>query len=192
MEKNKNYNHNNKQSSIFSNCLSKFHTIILYLIIFSFMGWILETVYFFLITQSFVPRGFVYAPMCTIYGYGALLLTLVGSKYKNTTFRLFLYSAIVFTIFEYIVSFSMQALFNDFWWSYNDNALNVNGRVSLIHSIGWGLLSIIFTHHILPTVKSKVELLLNKIPLKFHKNLINLLFIGYLIDFTLSCVNNVI
>ena len=42
---------------------------ILYFFIYSFIGWILETIYAFYIFRAFVKRGFLFGPICPMYGF---------------------------------------------------------------------------------------------------------------------------
>ena len=45
----------------------------LYFIVYSILGWCMETVYCSILERRFVPRGFLYGPMCPIYGVGVLM-----------------------------------------------------------------------------------------------------------------------
>ena len=57
--------------------LSKVQKIVVYFFIYSFMGWLLEVTYAMFVERHFVNRGFLYGPLCPIYGFGALIL--IGS-----------------------------------------------------------------------------------------------------------------
>ena len=46
----------------------------LYFIVYSVLGWCMETVYCSTLERRFVPRGFLYGPMCPIYGVGVLMM----------------------------------------------------------------------------------------------------------------------
>ncbi len=50
-----------------------------------FLGWILETIFALFVLGKFVKRGFLYGPVCPIYGFGAVLiiLTLKNLKVKK-------------------------------------------------------------------------------------------------------------
>ena len=53
-------------------------------VIFSILGWALETFYCYLILGEFIERGFLYSPLCPIYGSGALILMLYLRHQKTT------------------------------------------------------------------------------------------------------------
>ena len=91
--------------------LSNIQSLILYFFIFAFLGWILETIYCIFELGHFYNRGFLYGPICPIYGCGAIILLTTLKKYKNNSIKLFLYSIVIFSAFEYLVSFMLDALF---------------------------------------------------------------------------------
>ncbi len=43
-------------------------------LIYSFLGWVLESVYKSLLTRKIVNSGFITGPFCPIYGFGAVIL----------------------------------------------------------------------------------------------------------------------
>lgn len=50
--------------------------LFLYFIFYSFCGWVWETAYCSIKERHYVPRGFLYGPLCPIYGVGFLLMIL--------------------------------------------------------------------------------------------------------------------
>lgn len=150
------------------NKLSKFYIYFLYFLIFSFLGWILETLYSLYELGHFTKRGFLYGPLCPIYGWGALILILFFYKYKGKNIKLFTYSAIIFSVFEYAVSYGMDALFAAKWWDYTNEFFNLNGRISIFYSFVWGIAAILFINNLYPFFKKKVNVMLSKIPYKFQ------------------------
>lgn len=119
--------------------LSKFQKIVIYFTIYAFIGWICEEIFCVIYTHEFVKRGFLFGPICPIYGYGAVILILFFKNYKKKPVQLFFGAALIFSIFEYITDFFLQALFADKWWDYTGQFLNLNGRITLSFSIVWGI-----------------------------------------------------
>ena len=111
--------------------LSKIQEGILYFILYSFLGWCLETFYAFMVYGYFVKRGFLYGPICPIYGFGAILLLYNLKNVKGGNFIKFWISLFVFSVFEYIASFALEAVFNQRWWDYSNNFMNLQGRICL-------------------------------------------------------------
>lgn len=168
--------------------LSKIHTLILYFFIFAFLGWVLESLYSIYELGHFTKRGFLYGPICPIYGYGAIMLITFLNKYKNNSFKLFFYSIIIFSAFEYLVSFVLDALFAAQWWDYTNDFFNLNGRISIFYSFAWGIIAILFINHIYPFFQKKVNYALNKIPYWIQIFTLRLVVIIFIIDTFLSCI----
>ena len=58
-------------------------------IIYSIAGWTMEVVLKYKENKRFIDRGFLIGPYCPIYGYGAILITLLLYRYKNDPVVLF-------------------------------------------------------------------------------------------------------
>ena len=122
--------------------LPRVYTYFLYFIIFAFIGWLLETCYSFYSLGHFTKRGFLFGPLCPIYGFGAAILIMSTKKLYGKPFKKFLIATIAFTVFEYFVSLILEMLFGLRWWDYSNDFLNIQGRVSLLYSIFWGLIGL--------------------------------------------------
>ena len=146
----------------------KIFKIILYFFIYALLGWILETLYAIYDVGYFYKRGFLYGPICPIYGYGAIMLILFFSNFKKHTLKLFFYSGIVFSAFEYVVSYILEACFQMSWWDYTNDFLNLNGRISIFFSFAWGIIAILFIDRIHPFIEKHMEKLFNKFSVKTH------------------------
>lgn len=168
--------------------LSNIQYLILYFFIFAFLGWILETFYSLYILGHFTKRGFLYGPICPIYGYSAVIMLTVLKKYKNNSIKLFLYSFIIFSAFEYVVSFVLDAMFAAHWWDYTQDFFNLNGRISIFYSSAWGIIAILFINHIFPFTEKKINIILNKLPIVAQYFIINIISIILLIDTFFSCI----
>ena len=162
--------------------------ILLYFFIYAFIGWLLETVYAIGTLGHFVKRGFLYGPLCPIYGWGAVILVCILQKYKSKPLKLFFYSAIIFSVFEYVAGFALDALFSDRWWDYTNDFMNLNGRISLFFSFAWGIIALIFIHFVHPFIEKIVKKVLKKIPAHIQIIVINLAFILLSTDTILSCI----
>ena len=181
-----------KEDSKNRNRLSKFNTYLLYFFIFSFLGWLLETAYSFYELGHFTKRGFLYGPLCPIYGWGALILIMFFNKYKGKSIKLFIYAAIVFSAFEYLVGYGMDALFAAKWWDYTNEFFNLNGRISIFYSFMWGIAAILFVNHIYPFFKRKLNTLLSKIPYKIQLFTLRFLGLIFIFDTIMSFAKNLI
>lgn len=151
-------------------------------IIYAFFGWILECLYAFIKSKKFVNRGFLIGPWIPIYGYGALLITLLLKKYIDDPFALFAMSLIVCSILEYVTSYVLEKIFKVRWWDYSSNKYNINGRVCLETMIPFGIMGMIVMYIINPLIMDMINNLSY-----FSLNFITILiFIFFLIDNVIS------
>ena len=90
----------------------------------------METIYSLMVLGHFTKRGFLFGPICPIYGFGAILMILFISKYKKNSFKLFIASAFIFSAFEYVVGFALDAIFAAKWWDYTYDFFEIKMDVS--------------------------------------------------------------
>ena len=162
--------------------LSNIQKVIIYFFIYAFMGWLLEVVYAMYLEHHFVNRGFLYGPICPIYGFGALILLGSLRKVKGNRILKFIIAVVAFSVFEYIVSYVLEVLFNQRWWDYSNDILNLQGRISILYSLAWGILGILFTEKLHPFVRKRVEKIALVIPKAVQIIIIAILVIGIIVD----------
>lgn len=138
-----------------------FHKIIWYMILFSILGLLIETIYGYVSTGILESRkGLILGPFCPIYGIGAAFFIVTLSDYKASKVKLFIMGAIVGTIFEYICSYILQVVYGSKFWDYSYTTYQINGRISLTYTMFWGLLAVILIKYIKP----QFDKLIDKIP----------------------------
>ena len=159
---------------------------ITYFLIYSFLGWVMESIFRSIIEKRIINTGFLKGPICPIYGFGAVILLLITQKMYKKPFQKFLIATIAFTIFEYIVSLVLEMLFGLRWWDYSNDFLNIHGRVSLMYTIFWGLIGLILLEKLHPLVENFIQ----NIEVKIKKNekliIVYVLIALLILDFILS------
>lgn len=168
--------------------LDKKKTTILYFFIYAFLGWLLETVFCIVTIGSFDKRGFLYGPICPMYGYAAISMIYFLKKIKSNTIGKFFICMIAFTIFEYIVAVVLEAIFGLKWWDYSNERFNFQGRISLPYSIAWGIIGVVFVEMIHPRVKNIVGKIENKIDSKIFDASFYILTCVFFLDTVLSVI----
>ena len=168
--------------------LATFHGYILYFFFFSFAGWVLEVIYSYFVSGHFVNRGFFYGPICPIYGVGGILLLTFLRNFKKNPIKLAFYSIIVFSIVEYLLGYASEALFGVLLWDYTNDFMNLNGRISLLFSLAWGVIALIFIYLVIPTLEKFTEKISSKVSIKFQTFLARLFSIIFLIDIIYSFI----
>ena len=118
--------------------------------LYSLIGWAMETVYCSIPAQKFVYRGFLYGPVCPIYGFGALGIVMVLMPFRNHPELIFIFGIILASVLEYGASFLLEKLFKKSWWDYSDKKFNINGRVCLLNSTFFGILSLLLVYILHP------------------------------------------
>ena len=110
-------------------------------LIYSFLGWMLETILAATEQRRFVNRGLINGPLCTIYGVPIVILTIFGQELP--LFWLFLGAMIVATVTEWISGHMIERFYHERWWDYSDVKWNLDGYICLPASLVWGVLGTI-------------------------------------------------
>lgn len=136
----------------------------IYFIIFSFLGWIYESIYCTIKSGKWDNRGFLYGPLVPIYGVGSVLLLCVENLINTyigsySWWHIFLIGYAGSIILEYSTSWILEKLFHAYWWDYSNIPFNLHGRVCLPCSIGFGFAAIIVIYWIGPFVTNMVDML---------------------------------
>ena len=140
------------------------HEILWYFILFSVAGLLMETFYCYQTTGVLESRkGLIFGPFCPIYGVGATFLIISLNKYNKSPLKLFIYGIFLGSILEYFMSFVLEAIYGTRFWDYSYLDLNLNGRISLIYSIFWGILSIFLMRFLKPLLDKLIFKISNKI-----------------------------
>lgn len=105
----------------------------------SFLGWLWEVVLYLFTSAVFVNRGVYYGPYLPVYGIGGLLLMLLLRAKRRQPVWVFTFSAVVCTLLEYLTAAWLEDKWNVRWWDYSSQFMNLNGRICLLCSIGFGI-----------------------------------------------------
>lgn len=148
-----------------------FKRILAYFIIYSFLGFIIETI-FGMLTKGVIEsrQSCLYGPFCCIYGLGAAVMIPGLQKFKKKNWTLFLAGAIEGSIIEYVISWLGEIVFHIKWWDYSNMPFDINGRICLLFTIFWGILALVLMRLINPYIEKFID----KIP----KKLFSVLTIG--------------
>lgn len=119
---------------------------VIWFFIFSVIGWIFETVYCSIKDGFYQNRGFLYGPVCPIYGLGALLAIIIadvvychGYYDRFAAWQIFVIGYVFSAILEYSAHYLLEKKFHATWWDYSDMPLNLHGRICVPASTLFGL-----------------------------------------------------
>jgi uncharacterized membrane protein len=179
----------------------------LYLVflIFSFAGWVWEVIHVSMLAGELVDRGFLFGPICPIYGLTMVIAYfLIGMPKKpkgilkateGKWYQYLLYGIAAITLptlVELVVGYGCELIFGIRLWDYSHYVLAVNGRDIPLHFMGyialpisliWLVLIIMVMGFFFPALLKLTE----KIPPK--ATIITASFLGTImaVDIVVSC-----
>ncbi len=106
--------------------------LFLWFMIYSFFGWIYESVFCSLYMQHrSVNRGIFKGPYCPIYGVSILLVLWLLQGTSNFVI-VFVVATLVCGTIEYLTSVVTEKIFKKKLWDYADEPYQLNGRIYLL------------------------------------------------------------
>ena len=136
------------------------HLVSLYLLFFfvyALLGWVHEVLYSLLVARRLRNPGFLTGPILPIYGIGAVAIVLVAPYIENP-FLVFVSSAVIATVIEYVGHLLLELLFRIRLWDYSGRRFNLQGRVCLENSLGFGMLALLVVYIVQPLIGRAIGL----------------------------------
>lgn len=137
------------------------HLLFLYFIIYSFLGWCMETTYCSILQRRLVPRGFLLGPVCPIYGVGVLMMICWFAPFMGSPLLFYVIATVCMSAWEYFVGWFLETTTHIKYWDYSMHKFNLKGRICLWVSLTWGILAYLVLFWIHPAISGLVL----KIPL---------------------------
>ena len=156
--------------------------LLLLFFLYGFVGWVAEVIYGIVITGRFVNRGFLVGPICPIYGFGVVIITVLLSRYQNDLLVLWVMSMFVCSLLEYVTSYLMEKIFKTRWWDYSDKRYNINGRICLEFSFAFGLFAVLVLYFMNPVIYN----VLDRIPNVYKMWTAIILLVVFIVDIIIS------
>ena len=139
----------------------------------SVIGLVLETIYHFAVVDPghYQDRaGLLFGPFSPIYGVGAVLMTMALNRFhKAPLIVVFLVSAVIGGLFEFLASWFFQFAFGILAWDYTGStlfglvpdpiAILFQGRTSTLFMCMWGVLGMAWIKLLLPWMLHLVNLI---------------------------------
>lgn len=131
--------------------------VMIYFTLYSFFGWVHEMIFSAIVHQRLHLQGFLVLPLLPIYGFGALGILAATYPNANNPILVFLYAVVVATLLELITSTFLLKAFNLRLWDYTKWPLNYKGKVSVLSSLGFGVLGLLLLYVIQPFMEYLVS-----------------------------------
>ena len=132
------------------------HLLFLYFIIYSFLGWCMETVYCSIPERRLVPRGFLFGPICPIYGVGVLMMICWFAPFMDYPVLFYVIATVCMSAWEYFVGWFLETTTHIKYWDYSMHKFNLKGRICLWVSLTWGVLAYLILYWIHPLISQLV------------------------------------
>lgn len=124
---------------------------------YSILGWMLEVTCKLIQYKRFINRGFLIGPYCPIYGYGAILITLLLRKIQDRSHNTICNDIVLCGTLEYLTSYFMEKIFKARWWDYSKRKFNLNGRVCLGTLVPFGIFGMLLMYVTNPFFLGKIQ-----------------------------------
>ena len=137
--------------------MEKFSIYVISFFIYCVTGYICEVIYCGIPAKKFINRGFLHGPYLPIYGFGGLSIQIL-SKLINPSgqganiFIVFFGGMFLSSVIEYVGSFFLEKAFGIKLWDYSKHKFNLNGRICLLNSSLFGVLSVVAVFYLIPII----------------------------------------
>lgn len=149
---------------------------------YSFLGYIMESLYISLIKRKWVSSGLLKGPYIPLYGFGALILINLMPYMKNPWICIII-GGISMTCLELLSSYFIEKVFHKKCWDYSKHYFNFQGRICLFYTIIWCSLSYLFVFFIHPNV-------IKMIPYNDITLIVSLIFITFISKSFIDQINH--
>jgi uncharacterized membrane protein len=125
-------------------------------IFYSFLGWVWESIYCTINEKKWADRGFLFGPICPIYGSCVVAASMVFSIFpvlrspEFPIWGIFILCVIGSAIAEFGTSWVLEKRFNARWWDYSHIPLNIQGRICLPVSLAFGAAGVLVVKFLIP------------------------------------------
>lgn len=125
----------------------------------SFLGALIEMVYCRFTGGVWMNRSsLVYGPFSVVWGFGAVLLTVVLRRMEGKPDRyVFLAGFVVGGAYEYLCSVFTELVYGTVFWDYSYQPLNFGGRTSVLFCTFWGILAVVWVKILFPPIDRGIE-----------------------------------
>ena len=160
-------------------------TLILFFVIFSFVGWGWEVLVHLMQTGEFANRGTLHGPWLPIYGTGGLIALMLCSRFRRKPLVEFIVATILCGTIEYFAAWMLETIYHQRWWSYDGYFLNLHGRICAEGLLVFGVACCAVVYGIAPVL----DYFLSRISKKLLIGISTALIVIYAVDFVYSSAN---
>lgn len=145
-------------------------------------GYVWEVLLTRILTGTLCNRGFLYGPWLPIYGFGALLLSLLLRRFRSHPLKTFFLSALIGSLLELITGLALHTYWHIRYWDYSSLSFDLKGYISLLSFLGFGLAGSLWICFLSP----RLLRLWDKLSLRPRKILACAFLTAFLLDYLVS------
>ncbi len=151
-------------------------------LVYSFTGWVAETIYMSIYHGHIVKRGFLIGPLCAVYGAGSISVVYILNRVKSHPFLLFICASLMTSLVELIAGILLSHLIQKRLWDYSGNFGSIMGYICLRNTIIWGIMSLFLIYIIHPLLLRFIS----SIPVRTREKIFYSTFIFLFLDVSIS------
>ena len=122
-------------------------------LLFSFMGWVIDSLYRSITDKKWVNAGYFRGPICPIYGFGALALIFFLKYFAFLpVWGMLLLCWLALIVVEYVGGIFSEKVLGLKLWDYSESSYHLGGHIDILHSFYWGILAAAFYYLVYPVV----------------------------------------
>ncbi|MDO5136709.1 MAG: putative ABC transporter permease [Eubacteriales bacterium] len=126
------------------------YQLLWFFLFYSFLGWMLGTLYAAVREKRFLDVGFLYGPYCPAYGFCGVAMALFLTELKSQLFFLFMGGAILAALTTLLTGLVLERIFHRKWWDFSRKRFQFGGYVNLPYTAVWGLMAVLCIHILNP------------------------------------------
>ena len=127
--------------------------------LYAFLGWCSEVVFAAVKTGKFVNRGFLFGPVCPIYGLGVALVLWLLTPLEGNLLVLYFGSVVITSALEFAMGWISERLLHQRLWDYSNMPFNLCGHICLAFSLVWGFACLLVVRVFHPVLMGLVALI---------------------------------
>lgn len=161
------------------------YSLLFVMMAYSFMGWFYESTVYSLVEQrKLMNRGYFLGPYCPIYSVVSIA-SLYLLQDVHSSMKIVIIGCMTCSVIEYVTSYVLEKLFDARYWDYSAYPLNINGRVSLISGIFFGLAVLLLVKVVHPFMLGIVDKMSDTVRIATGLSCLAI----FLVDFVITTVS---
>lgn len=155
-----------------------------YFLIFSFLGWFVESMSSLFSEKKFRNKGFLTLPLCPSYGICSVILYVIISKISSNNLVIYALSTVIISLMFIIIGIICEKTFGFKPWDFSDVKFCIGSYMTVPYSLLLGFIGLVTIKIVMPVIDSVLLL----VPFEVSVIVLISFAILLIVDFTFSFV----